>query len=171
MRARACSASDPCGAFYKWLKTDPTTAQSTSDPQSPSLSLPCKYNPAKLNQSDDTSYCGMSTFYRLLSVGPILAGEGWCGVLSTTAEYPAIRDIDAQNQRLKPLWIFLILLGPIFPIAAGVSCYLSTRGRPPSSAPPATVSADPHIASHAAALPLPQAPPPPTAGTAQPACV
>jgi hypothetical protein len=167
MRARACSASDPCGAFYKWLKT--ATAQITSNPQSPSLSIPCKYNSAKLNKSDEDSYCGMNTFHQLLSVGPLLAGEGWCCVLSTTAEYPTIRDLDALNQRLKPLWIFLILLGPLFPLAAGLSCYLSTRQRTPPPAPADTVPAAPHSESHTRSGTSPQAPRPQTAGMAQPA--
>jgi hypothetical protein len=117
MHARACSALSPCAAFYEWLKSDPTTSPRDES----TIIFPCKYNTAKLDKNFDSSnYCGASRF---VTFGPITAGEGWCGVVSSAAEFPSLLDADDYNQRLKPLWITLIIIGSIS-IILGCGCAL-----------------------------------------------
>jgi hypothetical protein len=127
MRARACATSKPCAAFYEWLKLDSlTTIQSTDKIQN--VAFPCKYNTARLVKNfESTNYCGLSRFQVF---GPLESGTGWCGVVSSSAEYPTLQDADAKNQQLKPLWIILIVAGPCVVLA----CYLANRAPKPGNA-------------------------------------
>ncbi len=120
MRGRACSTSNPCAAYYEWLKKDPSTIQNNVDSQNSSLTFPCKYNTGKVGTSFEAlNYCAVR------SIGPLLAGEGWCSVVSSSAEYPVLRDTDDKNQRLKPLWITFLVLGPLVTAA----CCIANRAR------------------------------------------
>jgi hypothetical protein len=99
MRARACSASNPCAAFYEWMKKDPLTVQSTNPAQTPSLRFPCKYNTARLVKNFESSnHCGLTKFQ---TFGPLEHGEGWCGVVSSSAEYPTLRDADDRSDHSR----------------------------------------------------------------------
>jgi hypothetical protein len=144
MRARACSASNPCAAFYEWLKSDSATIQ---NPDKSSVTFPCKFNTAKLDKNwESTNYC-VALF---ISFGPLLSGVGWCGVVSSSAEYPTLRDNDEKNQRLRPLWIVLIIAGPLATLAC---CFANRAPKPePTSQPPASQA--PHQSTPAPAIPL-----------------
>jgi hypothetical protein len=101
------------------------------------ITFPCKYNTAKLvKNSESSNYCGSS---KLASFDHLTAGEGWCGVVASANEFPALRDADSSNQRFKPLWITLIIAGGIA-ILTGCGCALRAAvnydfGAPPSEEP------------------------------------
>ena len=141
MRARACATSNPCSAFYEWLKTDSSTTIPSTDKTQ--RAFPCKYNTARLVKNFESSnYCGLTRFQVF---GPLESGTGWCGVVSSSAEYPTLQDADDNNQRLKPLWITLIVAGPCLVLA----CCLANRVQKPGDAAP------PPASQAAASLPAP----------------
>jgi hypothetical protein len=131
MRARACSIEKPCPAFYDWLRSDSATTQST-DKQNSSITFPCKINTAKIDKNyQSVAFCPPS-----VAIGPLLAGAGWCGVVSSSAEYPTLRDVDDRNQRLLPLWIGLIVAAPI----VSIGCFLANLDWKRSKPQPLTTS-------------------------------
>jgi hypothetical protein len=125
MPARICSKS--CSAFYGWL------ANSTQ--YKPiilllSLSFPCKYSPENLSDSGALSgaaqqYCGNIGRTGLISFVPFSSAAGWCTVV-TSSEFTVLITDDTAQQKLKPVYITLVVLGPILLAATRVFTILAS---------------------------------------------
>ena len=96
---RQCQATgdSPCEAYYNSLAA-------VGKPDNAGLTFPCKY-------SSDSGVSYQCSTYNMQAVG--YAGQLACGNLMTIQEFNQLQSESSEIKNLEPLFIFLIILGPV----------------------------------------------------------